>query len=554
MLTQLRIQNLAIADNLDIRFGPGMTVISGETGAGKSILLDALALVTGERASADLVRAGAERADMSAEFDVHALPDVQRWLAERELEMDGSCVLRRTITSDGRSRGYINGQPMPLGELKALGELLVNIHGQHAHQALLRKEHHLRILDDLAGQPDRVQAVRKAWRQRMQARQALDQARANQDEQAARVQLLEYQVRELDALDLQEGELEQLEARHYELSNAQSLLSTLYAVESEALEGDGGILEQLQRATHQLDDLELERPALNNARALMHEALIQLQEAASELRHLQQGIELDPEALKDVENRLSTVYDLARKHHAQPEELCAHHRALKQELEALSGGEQSIEALEAALEKADAAYREQALALSAARKAAAAKLEAEVAHRLGLMDMHCEFRVALTALEEPSATGLESVEFLVSTNAGQPLKPLQKVASGGELSRISLAIQVVSAASSATPTLVFDEVDVGIGGATAEIVGRLLRELATHCQILVVTHQPQVASQGHQHLFVSKHDSGEGVRSRVETLDADRRVLEVARMLGGVHLTESTLAHAREMVSGGQLH
>ncbi|WP_369601275.1 DNA repair protein RecN [Hahella sp. SMD15-11] len=554
MLTQLRIQNLAIADNLDIRFGPGMTVISGETGAGKSILLDALALVTGERASADLVRAGAERADMSAEFDVHALPDVQRWLAERELEMDGSCVLRRTITSDGRSRGYINGQPMPLGELKALGELLVNIHGQHAHQALLRKEQHLRILDDLVGQPERVQAVRKAWRQRMQARQALDQARANQDEQAARVQLLEYQVRELDELDLQEGELEQLEARHYELSNAQSLLGTLYAVESEALEGDGGILEQLQRATHQLDDLELERPALNNARALMHEALIQLQEAASELRHLQQGIELDPEALKDVENRLSTVYDLARKHHVQPEALCAHHRALKQELEALSGGEQSIEALEAALEKADAAYREQALALSAARKAAAAELEAEVAHRLGLMDMHCEFRVALTTLEEPSATGLESVEFLVSTNAGQPLKPLQKVASGGELSRISLAIQVVSAASSATPTLVFDEVDVGIGGATAEIVGRLLRELATHCQILVVTHQPQVASQGHQHLFVSKHDSGEGVRSRVETLDADRRVLEVARMLGGVHLTESTLAHAREMVSGGQLH
>ncbi|RMF20018.1 MAG: DNA repair protein RecN [Gammaproteobacteria bacterium] len=554
MLTQLRIQNLAIADAIELTLEPGMSVISGETGAGKSILLDALGLVTGERASADMVRSGENRAEVSAEFDISQLPAVRDWLAERELDMDDTCVLRRTISADGRSRGYINGQPMPLGELRALGEQLVNIHGQHAHQALLRKEHHLHILDELVAQPALLERVRTHWKAWDRARKALDEALSQQDDRSARLQLLEYQVQELDALGLQEGELAELEARQYELSHAQSLLATLYSVEHEALEGDGGILEQLQRATHQLEDLSIERKSLSDARTLMQEALIQLREAAGELRHLQDAIEVDPEALAEVEARLTTIYDLARKHHVQPEALQAHHQALSEELAALSGGSQSIEALQAAAAEAEAHYREAAATLSAARRTAADVLEAAVRERLAMMAMRCEFAVSLQPETRPGPLGLESAEFLVSTNPGQPLRPLQKVASGGELSRISLAIQVVSAARMATPTLVFDEVDVGIGGATAEIVGRLLRELAGHVQILVVTHQPQVASQGHHHLHVSKGETERGVTSMVRTLDTDERVLEVARMLGGVQLTDSTLAHAREMVAGGSVH
>lgn len=554
MLTLLSIRNYAIVDELDLELRRGMTVVSGETGAGKSIMLDALGLALGERAQSDSVREGAERAEVTACFDIATLGEARAWLSEHDLETEGDCQLRRVLTAEGRSRSYINGQPMPLAQVREFGQLLVDIHGQHEHQRLLKKEHHRTLLDAFANQVDLAEQVRRTFHRWRRLDTELTQLTEQSEAQTARVQLISYQIEELDQLGLRTGELEQLEEEQRVLSNAGEILGTghqLLALTANG-EGDGeNCLSLLNHCLHLLGDLGTQSSQLQQAAEMLASAQIQIEEAGREIRHYLDGVEINPERQQEVEERLSSVYDIARKHRLNAEELPAFHAALQQELNGLQRSDDELDLLAQEVNDARHQYLTAAGELSQARQLAAERLGDAVdqqLHSLGMLVAH--FSVCLTPLdaERYNANGLEEVEFLISTNKGQPARALAKVASGGELSRISLAIQVVTAQTSSTPTLIFDEVDVGIGGAIAEVVGRLLRQLGDSAQILCVTHQPQVASQGHQHLFVRKENSEHATCTRIDTLSEDRRVHEVARMLGGIDVTETSIEHAREML------
>ncbi|MDC0662445.1 DNA repair protein RecN [Marinobacter sp. SS21] len=555
MLTQLTVTNYAIAERVELQFKGGMTALTGETGAGKSIVLDALGLAMGGRADAGAVRHGAKRADITASFDVSRIRDAQQWLQAHELDDDSDCILRRTVSKDGRSRAYINGQPCPLGHLKDLGALLMDIHSQHQHQSLLRKDTHRKLVDEFAGALALADRTRAAWRSWQQTRERLNERQQNADEAEARLQLLRYQVEELNRLALTEGEQAQLEAEQEQLSHADTVRHNCHQAAMLCSEDETSAASLLRQALNQLEQLPIQVSALNDTIQMLSEAQIQAAEAGDNLLRFAEDYDADPARLAEVEERLSALYQLARKHRIAPEELPALHQALSQELAALDGGEDSLEQLEAELDQQRQAYMVLAEELSHARGTAAEQLDQRIAEELKQLSMpSVQFvtRLSPSADGEPAAQGLEEVEFLVSANPGQPARPLAKVASGGELSRISLAIQVVVAQTSTTPTLVFDEVDVGIGGGTAEVVGRLLRALGENGQVLCVTHLPQVAAQCHQHLFVSKFTERDATFSRIETLGDQERVNEVARMLGGVDMTEQTLAHAREMVSKGQ--
>ncbi|MDX1756971.1 MAG: DNA repair protein RecN [Marinobacter sp.] len=555
MLTQLTVTNYAIAERVELQFRGGMTALTGETGAGKSIVLDALGLAMGGRADAGAVRHGAKRADITASFDVSRIQEAQHWLQEHELDDDNDCILRRTVSKDGRSRAYINGQPCPLGHLKDLGALLMDIHSQHQHQSLLRKDTHRKLVDEFAGALELADRTRAAWRSWHQTRERLSERRQNADEAEARLQLLRYQVEELDRLGLTEGEQAQLEAEQEQLSNADTVRHAGHQAALLCSEDDTSAASLLRLALNQLEQLPTEVPALADTLQMLNDAQIQAAEAGDNLRRFVEDYDADPARLAEVEERLSAIYQLARKHRIAPEELPELHQSLSRELAALDGGEGSLEQLETELAQQREAYLALAGELSRARQSAAEQLDLRIAEELKQLSMpSVQFvtRLSPSADGEPAPQGLEDVEFLVSANPGQPARPLAKVASGGELSRISLAIQVVVAQTSTTPTLVFDEVDVGIGGGTAEVVGRLLRSLGENGQVLCVTHLPQVAAQCHQHLLVSKFTEQDATYSRIETLGDQERVTEVARMLGGVDMTEQTLAHAREMVSKGQ--
>ncbi|WP_027853018.1 DNA repair protein RecN [Marinobacterium litorale] len=554
MLTLLSIRDYAIVDQLDLELQAGMTVVSGETGAGKSIMLDALGLALGDRAQSDSVREGAERAEVSACFDVTALCEARAWLAEHDLDADGECQLRRVLTAEGRSRSYINGRPTPLAQVRELGQLLVDIHGQHEHQRLLKKDHHRVLLDEFSGQTDLAEQVRRDFHRWRRLDTELNTLTEQSEEQTARVQLLTYQIEELDQLALANGELDSLEEEQRVLANAGEILSTghqLLTLTSDS-EGEGeNCLSLLSHCQQLLDNLGSSSPALAQAAEMLASAHIQIDESSREIRSYLDSVEINPERQQEVEERLSSIYDIARKHRILPEELPAFHQALQEELNSLNRSDDELDQLAGDVQAAREEYLSAASQLSTARQSAATQLSKAVdeqLHSLGMLAAH--FDVCLTPLDSSryNANGLEEVEFLISTNKGQPARALAKVASGGELSRISLAIQVVTAQTSSTPTLIFDEVDVGIGGAIAEVVGRLLRELGARAQILCVTHQPQVASQGHQHLFVSKDSRGELTRTRIDTLSRDRRVEEVARMLGGIEITDTSLEHAREML------
>ncbi|MBY4677369.1 DNA repair protein RecN [Marinobacterium arenosum] len=553
MLTQLTIQNYAIVETLDLDLHGGMTVISGETGAGKSIMLDALGLTLGDRADSGAVRNGAERAEIVASFDLSSIGEARDWLQAQQLDCDGECLLRRVITKEGRSRSYINGQPCPLNLLREFGSLLIDIHGQHEHQRLLKKDHHRTLLDDFAGQARLAGKVREQFLHWQRLARELRQLTEQSDEQAARVQLLSYQIEELDQLALSEGELDELEAEQKTLAHAGEILQTGHQLLAMTGDDEGDTcLSLLNHCQQLLANLSNHTDALGNLAELLGSAQIQIEEAGSELRHYLDRVELNPERQQFVEERLSTLYETARKHRIRPDQLLSFHRELYQELAGLQRSDEDLEQLQQQVEQARAAYQTSAEKLSRARRKAAGKLNKAVdqqLHALGMPAAH--FEAALTPLPEnqQGPHGLEEVEFLISANRGQPARPLAKVASGGELSRISLAIQVITAQTSSTPTLIFDEVDVGIGGAIAEVVGRMLRQLGGRTQILCVTHQPQVASQGHQHLFVSKRADKQQTHTRIAQLTDDQRVQEVARMLGGIDITERSIEHAREMLS-----
>ena len=498
------------------------------------------------------MRPGADKADILATFDLADIPEAEAWLAERDLNSDGPCILRRVITAEGRSRGYINGTPCPLGDLKALGELLIDIHSQHEHQSLLKTDTHRRLLDEYAGATDLARQVQLAAQRWRQTRQELERLSNSGDEQRARHQLLSYQLEELESLGLGETELEQLEQEHKNLTNAETLLGICRQVVEQCSESDSGnVLNALTASLNRLSSVNSASGSLSEATTLLTSAQIQVEEAVGELNRFLDHFDADPARLQEIEERLDTIYTLARKHRIQPTEVATLQQKLLDEVETLNANDESIERLGDELASFARHYQEKARELSDLRQQAATGLASAVEleiQRLGMPGGRFTIELRANTSNELQPHGLEQVELLVSANPGQPLKALAKVASGGELSRISLAIQVITAQTSRVPTLVFDEVDVGIGGPTAEIVGQLLRRLGDRGQVLTVTHLPQVAAQGHQHLFVHKVRGSDATHTAVSKLNKSERVEEVARMLGGIDLTKESLAHAKKMV------
>ncbi len=553
MLRELQIQNYALIDTLELALAPGMSVLTGETGAGKSILLGALGLTLGDRADSDVLRRDDSRAEVSAVFDLSALPQVNQWLAEQELDADGECILRRTIGTDGRSRAFINGSAVPVALLRELGEQLVDIHGQHAHQSLLKRDIQRQLLDTYGGHDKllkQVQDTFRQWRSLQDELEHLSQASADRD---ARLELLRYQVEELEQLAPDNDELSALDEEHQRLANMQRLQEGSSRAAASLYEDDEhALLANLERTLRELQELQGVDVGLKATTDLLEGAAIQAREAVGELRHYLDQLELDPARLEEVEQRLVALHDAARKHHCTVEELPDLLTQLQEELAELEQMESRHDGLQEAIDAALVAYRQAATALSEKRARAAAQLAKSVTdymHELGMGEGRFEIQLSPREDETPAAHGLELVEFIVTANPGQPLRPLAKVASGGELSRISLAIQVANAGKGGIPTLIFDEVDVGVGGGVAEMVGRRLRALGGEHQVLCVTHQPQVAAQGHQHLQISKQSKGGETRTEVVLMTDEARVNELARMLGGVAITEQTLSHAREMIA-----
>jgi DNA repair protein RecN (Recombination protein N) len=554
MLTHLNIQNFTLVDQLDLDIKPGMTVITGETGAGKSIMLDALGQALGDKADGERVRIGASRADICASFDTSKIPAAQEWLQGNDLQQSDNpqeCLLRRVINADGKSKAYINGQPATLQQLRALGEMLIDIHSQHEHQSLLVKDTHRRLVDEFAGQTELAKQVRLAFREWQSRLDHFIHLRDNAADVSARFQLLSYQFNELEQLGLQTGELAKLEAEQRSLSNAEEILRGSQQLAAFCGDDEQGLSVNLHRALHILRSLPEKSAALQAAEELLTSAQIQVEEAQHEIERHIDTFNLDPARLVVVEDRLSAIYDIARKHRIQPEELPSFIDKLSAELEQLQGGDTRLDQLAQQVEQAEKAYRQLAEQLSAKRTKAGANLAKQVNEQLKLLAMeNAKLTISLLPLtDKPGPNGMEEVEFLISTNPGQAPRPLAKIASGGELSRISLAIQVITAKTSATPTLVFDEVDVGIGGATGDVVGQLLRQLGERGQVICVTHLAQVASKGHQHLQVVKTASKKSAESTLVELAGDSKVEEIARMLGGLKITDQSLAHAREMLA-----
>ncbi|WP_431482743.1 DNA repair protein RecN [Pseudomonas solani] len=556
MLVHLSVHNYAIVEHLDLELAGGMSVITGETGAGKSIMLDALGLTLGDRADSGVVRPGADKADILASFDLHDIPEARTWLAERDLDNDGPCILRRVITAEGRSRAYINGTPCPQGDLKTLGELLIDIHSQHEHQSLLKLDTHRRLLDEFASASELARQVQLAAQRWKQTRQELERLSRSGEEQRARHQLLSYQLEELENLALGESELDQLEQEHKNLSNAESLLAGCRQVLDMCSESDAGnVLSALTSSLNRLTAFNTQQGAIAEAVNLLASAQIQVEEAVGEINRFIDHFDADPQRQQQLEERLDSIYTLARKHRVHPSELANLQQSLLEEIEALNADDEAVERLTEELESYTRHYQTKAAELSKLRGKSAGKLAKAVEvemQRLGMPGGRFTIELHPLQAQDPQANGMEQVEFLVSANPGQPLKALAKVASGGELSRISLAIQVITAQTSRVPTLVFDEVDVGIGGPTAEVVGQLLRRLGERGQVLTVTHLPQVAAQGHNHLFVHKLRGSKETRTAVSNLTEAARIEEIARMLGGLDLTDESIAHARKMVTSAQ--
>jgi DNA repair protein RecN (Recombination protein N) len=549
MLRHLSIRDFVIVTTLDIEFDSGFTVFSGETGAGKSILIDALALTLGARGDASVVRTGESRADITAEFGTHE--QVARWLDEHALSQDGDTVmLRRVIDSGGRSRAFINGTPATLTQLREVGEMLVDIHGQHAHQLLMRPDAQRELFDTHAGLQDTSSAVNRAWRTWRDAQHAVDEAQSRDRELQLERERLAWQLSEFDKLAPQPGEWEEVSGEHHRLSHSASLIDGVQAALGALSESDEAMISQLGAIISKLRNLADIDPSLNDVLAALEPAEIQLQEASYSLSHYAQRLELDPDRLAQVEKRMDQLHSTARKFRLQPETLPEEHDARRRQLAELDAAA-DLDALNAVAEKAKSAYLEQAKALSKARAKAAKSLSKAVTEGMQELSMAGgKFDVALVPLAEGGANGLEQIEFRVAGHAGVALRPLAKVASGGELARISLALAVIASTASPTPTLIFDEVDTGIGGGVAEVVGRLLHQLGHDRQVLCVTHLPQVAARGDQHFQVAKSsDDAGGTVSTVTQLDKARRVEEVARMLGGLEITATTRKHAKEMLA-----
>jgi len=548
MLRHLAIRDFVIVDRLELEFSAGFGALTGETGAGKSILIDALALALGERADAGVVRAGCDKAEVAATFDIGSLPQVGAWLAANDLDAEDELILRRVLDAGGRSRGYINGSPATAQQLREVGEFLVDIHGQHAHQSLLRADAQRALLDSHAGLSGEAQQVAAAWRAWRAARQALEDAASGAEALTREREQLEWQVRELDALAFTNDEWAELEVEHRRLGHAASLIEGAQFALNVLADGEAACAGQVDSVAARLDGLASYDPALQEVAGLLQSAQAELSEAISTLRRYADRVDLDPARLAEVERRMEAVLASARKYRVQPGELPALLADWQQRLAALDAST-DLAGLAAAAEAAEAGYRRLAAQLSAGRQRVAGEMGAAVSTLMQQLALASgRFEVALLPLAEGAVYGLEQVEFRVGGLAGSEAKALAKVASGGELSRISLAIQVLTSRSASVPTLIFDEVDVGIGGSVAEIVGRLLRELGGERQVLCVTHLPQVAARAEWQWQVSKETRDGATLSSIQPLGEDQRVREIARMLGGVEVTDITLAHASELL------
>ena len=551
----LQVRDFAIVDRIDMEFAAGMTVLTGETGAGKSILVDALGLVLGERGSAQLVREGARRAEFAAEFDVSSLPVVGAWLEEQALDLDGECLLRRVINADGRSRAFINGNAVPVSQLQALGELLLDIHGQHFHQSLARKDVQRDLLDHFGGLLDDRAVVATHYIEWQTLSERLEQLLGAEAERASRLDLLTFQLQELDALAIAAGEIETLQQERQKLQNSGRLAEGAGAAVDSLFDNDAGnansLIAEALRSIEQLAEVDSN---LEPVVELLNSASIQVSEAADELRRYGESIDMDPGRRDQVEERLDAIQAIARKHRVDPDDLPELAETLREEYHELSHAEERGRELETQAAAARSEFLTLAKALSKARRRAAGAFASAVTdamHSLGMPGGVFEINLAAIDADAAKPWGLEHVEFLISANPGQSPASLARIASGGELSRMSLAIQVIASDGSAIPTMVFDEVDSGVGGGVAEMVGRRLQELGSNRQVLCVTHLPQVASLADQHFRISKVTDGKSTRTQVRALNHDERVEELARMLGGVEITNKTLEHAAEMLAGG---
>lgn len=555
MLCHLQVRNLAIVKAIEIDWSPGMTAITGETGAGKSIAIDALSLALGERAEAAMVRPDSDKAEVIATFDITRLPKVIQWLQQNELSVENECIIRRVISKEGRSRAYINGSQVPLSQVKQIAERLVSIHGQHAHQLLAKPDHQQQLIDQYAGHDKLISAVKKHYQQVKTLEKEHQTLLKAQVERNSQKQLLEYQVQELDEFSIQPGEFEQIEEEHKRLSHGHELLSQsqrhLDALYDSAEFTAHSIVSDAANTFAELAQID---EKLQPMADLLFEASVQVEEASSDIRNYCESVDLDPERLQHIEDRMTKALTLARKHMVSPEKLAEHHADIALSLSNLNSDETRLESLAEEIELAKAEYFKQAEKLSNSRQKAANKINKLITTSMrslnmpdGVFEAQCEsFTTGENAIL--SSKGSDKIEFLVTANPGQPLQPLNKVASGGELARISLAIQVIIANTSTTPTLIFDEVDVGISGPTAASVALLLRKLGETTQVICVTHLPQVASKGHQQLFVEKTTSNRQTQTSIRQLTDEDRVEEIARLLGGSDITATTKANASELL------
>ncbi|VEB25328.1 DNA repair protein [Actinobacillus lignieresii] len=553
MLTHLTVNNFAIVRHLTLELNEGMSVITGETGAGKSIAIDALSLCLGYRSESSMIRHGADKADITATFSMQATSPAYLWLKQHELldeDNPQECILRRMINQEGRSKAFVNNRPLPISHLRELGQYLIHLNGQHAPQLLLKSEYQLEVLDNYAGIYSLLNEMSSQYQRWKKLHQQVKNFRQQCQENEARKQLLQYQVDELDEFAIKQGEFEEMEETHSRLSNSEALTALSQEVTDLLSESELNVDSMLYKAIRHLEDLVEVDSRYQSALNMLNEALIQVQEASSEVSDLAGKIEQDPDLLNELDIRISKTLQLARKHHVLPENLWQHHEFIQQELQKLvdfAGNEEQLIADEQAAHQQSIKLAEQ---IYQKRLEAGKKLAEQVTAQIKRLSMeNGEFFIDVQHdAKRLSSNGADVVEFNLRSNLGQQAQPLAKIASGGELSRISLAVQVLTANKLSTPTIIFDEVDVGISGPTATTVGKLLRQLGKKCQVLCVTHLPQVASYGHHHFNVQKYVENNQTETQMSLLTQAERVQVLARLLGGSKITDTVLANAQEML------
>jgi len=548
MLTHLHLQNFAIIDDLELSFSSGMTAITGETGVGKSIIIDAISLVLGGRAASDWVKHGEKRATITLNVDIRALKDAANWLAEHELDQEEECILRRTISAEGKSSAFINGVPTTTQNLRNLGTLLIHLHSQHQSQQLLQPKEQLHLLDQFGKHESLLQAVEKTFAELQITEKKLKSLIEKNQSSTQRIEFLQFQVNEIEALELKPNEVDELEQEYKQLSNADKILdagkSSLDMIDDET-----GITHLLNQAIHRLEQSKESSAAFKNALTALNQALINTEEASSELNHFLSDFDLDPERLNFIDQRLSTIHQVAHKHRVQASELAQFLETMQTELAEIAQGDDLIDSLKKSVETLQQQYDQQAKQLSDARIQNAKKLSAAVSQHIQNLGMpKGQFIVTLQARPARSAEGAEKAQFDINLNPGHAAQPLAKVASGGELSRISLAIYTITAKQQPTTTLIFDEVDAGIGGETGNIVGKLLRQLAKSNQVFCITHLAQVAAKAHHHVVIHKEVNKKQTQTTAMKLTEEERILEIARMTTGKSITDEMKSHAKAML------